>query len=75
MRQGGSNIVCLQEVFNTQYPCQSEDYARFDLAEEIPGPTSKRLEEAARKLGVVLTCSIFERRGMVCITTQPSLRR
>ena len=58
----GGQIICLQEVFNTQYPCQSEDHARFDLAEEIPGPTSNRLAEMARQLQVVITCSIFERR-------------
>ena len=58
----GGQIVCLQEVFNTQYPCQSEDYALFDLAEEIPGPTSQRLSQAAAKHKVVVTCSIFERR-------------
>lgn len=59
----GANIVCLQEVFNTPYPCQSEDYVNFDLAEEIPGPTSTRLSEIAAKLKVVITCSIFERRA------------
>ncbi len=58
----GAHIVCLQEVFNTQYPCQSEDHVRFDLAEEIPGPTSQRLAEAAARHKVVVTCSIFERR-------------
>lgn len=61
--KAGANIVCLQEVFNTPYPCQSEDHAMFDLAEEIPGPTSQQLQQAAKKLGVVLTCSIFERRA------------
>ncbi len=60
--KAGANIVCLQEVFNTQYPCQAEDYSHFDLAEELPGPTSQRLQEAARTHGVVVTCSIFERR-------------
>lgn len=60
--RSGANIVCLQEVFNTQYPCQSEDHANFDLAEEIPGPTSRRLQQTAKELGVVVTCSIFERR-------------
>lgn len=59
----GAHIVCLQEVFNTQYPCQSEDHANFDLAEEIPGPTSRRLQAAAKAHGVVVTCSIFERRA------------
>ncbi len=58
----GANIVCLQEVFNTPYPCQTEDYVNFDLAEEIPGPTSQRLQAAAKQLGIVVTCSIFERR-------------
>ncbi|MFK7734694.1 MAG: carbon-nitrogen hydrolase [Pirellulaceae bacterium] len=59
----GANIVCLQEVFNTLYPCQTEDHAIFDLAEEIPGPTSTALQNAAKKLGVVITCSLFERRA------------
>ncbi len=58
----GAHIVCLQEVFNTPYPCQTEDHANFDLAEEIPGPTSQRLATVAKQLGVVVTCSIFERR-------------
>ncbi|MEM8735370.1 MAG: carbon-nitrogen hydrolase [Planctomycetota bacterium] len=58
----GAQIVCLQEVFNTLYPCQSEDHANFDLAEELPGPTYLALSDAAKKLGIVLTCSLFERR-------------
>lgn len=59
----GANIVCLQEVFNTPYPCQREDHLNFELAEEIPGPTSLRLQSAAKQHGVVVTCSIFERRA------------
>ncbi len=61
--KAGAHIVCLQEVFNTPYPCQSEDHANFDLAESIPGPTSERLQRAARQHGVVVVCSIFERRA------------
>ncbi len=59
----GANIVCLQELFAGQYPCQSEDHSRFDQAEPIPGPTSEALAEAARKHGVVLVGSLFERRA------------
>lgn len=59
----GANVVCLQEVFNTQYPCQSEDHAYFDLAEPLDGPTSKQLQKAAEQYNVVVTCSIFERRA------------
>ncbi len=59
----GANVICLQEVFNTHYPCQSEDHCNFDLAEEIPGPTSERLGRLAKQHSVVITCSIFERRA------------
>jgi N-carbamoylputrescine amidase len=59
----GANIVCLQELFAGQYPCQSEDHARFDEAEPIPGPTSEALASAAAKYGVVIVSSLFERRA------------
>ncbi len=59
----GANLVCLQELFNAHYPCQSEDHDRFDWAEEIPGPTSRAMSDAAKKFGVVVTGSVFERRA------------
>jgi N-carbamoylputrescine amidase len=58
----GANIVCLQELFASQYFCQSEDHRQFDLAEPIPGPTSERMAQAARDNRVVLVTSLFERR-------------
>ena len=61
--QNGAQIICLQELFAGLYPCQSEEHARFELAESIPGPTSERMSHAAKRLGVVLTGSIFERRA------------
>jgi N-carbamoylputrescine amidase len=59
----GANVVCLPELFCTQYFCQRQDPALFDLAESIPGPTSDRLAAAARARGVVVIGSIFERRA------------
>lgn len=59
----GANIVCLQELFAGQYPCQTEDHRRFDEAEPIPGPTSEALADAARQHGVVVVGSLFERRA------------
>ncbi|HEV3022594.1 MAG TPA: carbon-nitrogen hydrolase [Pirellulales bacterium] len=59
----GAQIVCLQELFAGQYPCQSEDHARFAEAEPIPGPTSEALSEAARRHAVVVVGSVFERRA------------
>jgi N-carbamoylputrescine amidase len=59
----GANVVCLQELFAGPYPCQSEDHARFDEAEPIPGATSQQLAEAARRYGVVVVGSLFERRA------------
>ncbi len=59
----GAQIVCLQELFAGQYPCQSEDHCRFDEAEPIPGPTSQALSAAAARHGVVIVGSLFERRA------------
>jgi N-carbamoylputrescine amidase len=59
----GAEVVCLQELFHGLYPCQSEDHARFAEAEPIPGPTSTALAESAKKHGVVIVGSIFERRA------------
>jgi len=59
----GAQIVCLPELFQTQYFCQREDHALFDLAEPIPGPSSARLSEVAKQLGIVLVASLFEKRA------------
>ncbi len=59
----GADVVCLEELFDGPYPCQSEDHRQFDRAEPIPGPTSRRLAEAAAEHGVVLIASLFERRA------------
>src|ERR1700749_4480538 len=59
----GANLICLPELFRTQYFCQSEDHAFFDLAEPIPGPTSEALSRAARDNKVVIVGSLFERRA------------
>ena len=59
----GAHVVCLPELFQTQYFCQREDAALFDLAEPIPGPTSNKLAEVAKKLGIVLIASLFEKRA------------
>jgi len=59
----GAQIVCLPELFQTQYFCQREDAALFDLAEPIPGPTTARLAEVAKQLRIVLIASLFEKRA------------
>jgi N-carbamoylputrescine amidase len=59
----GAQIVCLPELFRTQYFCQREDVQLFDLAEPIPGPSTERLSAIAREEGVVVIASLFERRA------------
>ncbi|MDD2708073.1 MAG: carbon-nitrogen hydrolase [Verrucomicrobiae bacterium] len=59
----GAQIICLQELFLTPYFCQAEDYACFQLAEPVPGPTTERLGRLARRLKVVLIAPLFERRA------------
>jgi N-carbamoylputrescine amidase len=59
----GAQIVCLPELFQTQYFCQREDAELFDLAEAIPGPTTAKLSQLAKQLKIVLIASLFERRA------------
>ena len=59
----GAHVVCLPELFQTQYFCQREDAALFDLAEPIPGATTVKLANAARDNKVVLIASLFEKRA------------
>ena len=59
----GATLVCLPELFRSQYFCQAEDHANFDLAEPIPGPSTAALAETARDNRVVIIASLFERRA------------
>jgi len=59
----GAQIVCLQELFRSQYFCQTEDIELFKLAETIPGPTTEALGKVARQKKIVILASLFERRA------------
>jgi N-carbamoylputrescine amidase len=59
----GAQVVCLPELFMTQYFCQREDHSLFDLAEPIPGTTSKKLAEVAKQNKISLVTSLFEKRA------------
>src|SRR5689334_15568819 len=59
----GAQVICLPELFQTQYFCQREDAVLFDLAEPIPGPVTNRLAQLARQLRIVLIASVFEKRA------------
>ncbi len=61
--EAGAHIVCLPELFLTQYFCQTENPTHFDLAQPIPGPTTKTLGKVAKRLKVALIAPIFERRA------------
>jgi N-carbamoylputrescine amidase len=58
-----AQVVCVPELFQTQYFCQREDASLFDLAEPIPGPTSNQLSRLASELHIVLIASLFEKRA------------
>lgn len=59
----GAKLVLLQELHNGAYFCQHESTHEFDRAEPIPGPSTQRLGALAKKHGVVLVSSLFERRA------------
>ena len=59
----GAQVICTQELFRTEYFCQSENHDIFGLAEPIPGPTTEAFQALARELGVVVVASLFENRA------------
>ena len=58
----GAKVICLPELFRTQYFCQKEDPALFDLAEPVPGPSTEALGKLAGRHKVVIIVPVFERR-------------
>ena len=58
----GAQLVVLQELHNSLYFCQTEDTRLFDLAENIPGPSTRFFGDIARSLEIVLVTSLFEKR-------------
>jgi N-carbamoylputrescine amidase len=59
----GADIICTPELFRSQYFCQSEDHDYFKLAESIPGPSTDAFQKLAKKHGVVVIASLFEKRA------------
>ena len=59
----GAQVICLPELFRSQYFCQKEDVSVFELAETIPGPSTEAMKKAARKNKVVIIVPIFEKRA------------
>ena len=60
---GGAQIICTQELFRSQYFCQTEDHRFFELAEPIPGPTTEAFQRLAKEKSVVIVASLFEKRA------------
>jgi N-carbamoylputrescine amidase len=58
-----AQIICTQELFRSQYFCQTEDHKNFALAEQIPGPTTEAFCKLAKKHKVVVIASLFEKRA------------
>jgi len=59
----GAQIICTQELFRSQYFCQSEDHDNFQLAEPVPGPSTAAFQKLAKQHQVVIIASLFEKRA------------
>jgi N-carbamoylputrescine amidase len=59
----GAEIICLQELFRSQYFCREENADLFDLAEPIPGPSTEALSAVSKELQVSVVASLFEKRA------------
>lgn len=58
----GAQLIVLQELHNSLYFCQTENVDNFDIAEPVPGPSTRLYGELARRFGVVIVTSLFEKR-------------
>ena len=61
--KAGAEVICLPELYRSEYFCQREDAASFDLAETVPGPSTQAFAPLARELGVVIIVPVFEKRA------------
>ena len=61
--RGGAQVICLQELFQSQYFCREERAEWFDLAEPMPGPATAALGKVAAACNVVVVAPVFERRA------------
>ncbi|MEE9450042.1 MAG: carbon-nitrogen hydrolase [Ignavibacteriaceae bacterium] len=61
--KSGADVICLPELFRSQYFCQVEDTKNFDLAETIPGPSTKIISKIAKDKNVVVIVPLFEKRS------------
>ena len=59
----GATVICLPELFQSRYFCQTEDHQFFKLAEPIPGPATEQFQAVAKELKVVIIASLFEKRA------------
>src|SRR3954462_15280162 len=59
----GAQVICLQELFRSQYFCREENAELFDLAESITGPSTEALAPVAREFQVAIVASLFEKRA------------
>lgn len=59
----GAQITCVQELFFGPYFCQVQSRDWYSLAEPIPGPTTERMQEVARKHNMVLVVPLYEEEG------------
>lgn len=59
----GAQVICLPELYRSQYFCQKEDSSLFDLAETLPGPSTKAFQKAAKENKVAIIVPIFEKRA------------
>lgn len=55
-----TQVLCLQEIFNTPYFCPAQDPTWYEAAEPIPGPTIETLQPLAKKYQMVIVVPIFE---------------
>jgi N-carbamoylputrescine amidase len=60
----GAEVICLPELYRSQYFCQKEEFSNFDLAETIPGPSTKAFQKVAKEFNIAVIVPVFEKRSL-----------
>ena len=57
-----AKIICLPELFLSNYFCQQEKHSNFNLAEKIPSKNTNTLCLLAKELKVIIIAPLFEKK-------------
>lgn len=60
-KAAGAQLLVLPELHNNHYFCKNDRADKDEFAETIPGPSTRKLGQAAKEAGIVVVASLYEK--------------